>query len=163
MPIWYALWQNACGIAADLHHIFQLARLIPNIWTTATPRSAIALETWIFLTNLLTAINEPDNSLHELKSIDIDKVKNIWSIFIFWKKKQLIAFNQQTSFFQLLFLNGKLGKVFVFIKSCNHLSLYVIMHLWFKKTYATIVSQTCTKPTKEFFSLRCPNSLVNVI
>ena len=58
------------------------------------------------------------------------------SIFIFWKNRINCVWSTN-QFIQLLFLNGTLGKVFIFVKSCNHSSLHVIMHFWLKKTKAT--------------------------
>ena len=118
----------------------------------------VAFGTGISWTNFLTDINEPDNSLQESKPID----KKFWSIFLFLEKAK-IAFNQQTSFFQLLFLYGTLGKVFIVIKSCNHSSLHIIMHLWFKNTSATSFLDMYQSRPENFSCYSCLNSLVNVI
>ena len=88
--------------------------------------------------------------------------------FLFFRKKQLIAFilevhDSANQLFQLLFFNATLGKVSVFIKSCNYSSLYVIMHLWFLKNLRHQFLRRVAKPTRVFFHYGCPNSLVNVI
>jgi len=100
---------------------------------SATPCSAVSFVTWIPCTNFL-AIRQPRWSFHEPES----SIRNFWSIFIFrnfsflatgvfcYKISQVVVWK--------VFPQGTFGRIFIsiFVKCCNHSSLYVIWHLLVK-------------------------------